>query len=184
MEVCENANIMQGDLIIDVCAAPGSKSLHAVSKGAIVDARDISLHKVSVIEENIKRLNADNISAKVWDATVYDDSSKEKADVVIADVPCSGFGVIGRKPDIKRNVTKDSLDSIVLLQKSIIDVVWQYVKKNGYLMYSTCTLRKAENEEMVDYIISKYPFKIEYIKTQFPDDEHDGFFIARLKRIG
>ena len=184
MMVCEKANIKQGDHVIDVCAAPGSKSLHAVSKGAIVDARDISLHKVSVIEENIERLNAKNITAKVWDATVYDDSSKEAADIVIADVPCSGFGVIGRKPDIKRNVTKDSLESIVLLQKSIIDVVWQYVKKNGYLMYSTCTLRKAENEEMVDYITSKYPFSTEYMQTQFPDDEHDGFFIARLKRIG
>ena len=72
---------------------------------------------------------------------------------------------------------------MTLIVQNVVNV-WQYVKKNGYLMYSTCTLRKAENEEMVDYIVSKYPFCAEYIKTQFPDDEHDGFFIARLKRIG
>ena len=184
MLVCEKANIKPGDKIIDVCAAPGSKSLHAVSKGAVVDARDISAHKVAVIEENIRRMHAQNITARVCDATVCDEASIESADIVIADVPCSGFGVMGRKPDIKRNVTKDSLDSIITLQREILDVIWQYVKKDGYLMYSTCTLRKAENEQQVEYITGRYPFETEYMETVFPDDEHDGFFVARLKRIG
>ena len=184
MMVCEKAHIRQGDLIIDVCAAPGGKSLHAVSKGAIVEARDISEYKVSLIEENIKRLKAVNITTKVWDATVPDEASVEAADIVFADVPCSGFGVIGKKPDIKRNITKDGLESIVRLQRSIIDAVYRYAKVGGYLMYSTCTLRKAENEEQVRYITEHYPYELEEMETLFPDKDRDGFFIARLKRIG
>lgn len=184
MLVCENAHIKDGDIVLDVCAAPGGKSLHAVSKGAKVFARDVSEHKISLIEENIERLNAENITLKVWDATEFDDSVKDFADIVIADVPCSGFGVISKKPDIKNNVTKDSLDSIVELQRKIIDNVCRYVKKGGYLMYSTCTLRKAENEEQVAYIVKEHPFEQEFVKTVFPDEDHDGFFIARLKRIG
>ena len=108
----------------------------------------------------------------------------ESADILIADVPCSGFGVISKKPDIKKNVTRDSLDSIIMLQKNILDASWRYVKVGGYLMYSTCTLRKAENEEQVKYIEEHYPFETEKMQTIFPDDEHDGFFIARFKRIG
>ena len=184
MLVCENAHIKQGDIVLDVCAAPGGKSLHAVSKGANVEARDVSEYKVSLIEENIERLNAKNITVKVWDATEFDESVLDHADVVIADVPCSGFGVISKKPDIKNNITKDGLDFIVELQKRIIDNVCHYVKKGGYLMYSTCTLRKAENEEQVAYIVKNHPFEQEFVKTVFPDEDHDGFFIARLKRIG
>ena len=184
MLVCENAHIKNGDIVLDVCAAPGGKSLHAVSKGAKVEARDVSEYKTSLIEENIERLNAKNITVKVWDATKFDESVKDYADIVIADVPCSGFGVISKKPDIKNNVTKDSLDSIVELQRKIIDNVCRYVKKGGYLMYSTCTLRKAENEEQVAYIVKEHPFEQEFVKTVFPDEDHDGFFIARLKRIG
>ena len=113
-----------------------------------------------------------------------DEDAIEQADIVIADVPCSGFGVMGRKPDIKRNVTEEGLVSLCELQKSIMDNVWQYVKKGGTLMYSTCTLRKAENDNMVEYLTSKYPLELEKMETLFPDENHDGFFIARLKRIG
>lgn len=184
MLVCENANITPGCKVIDICAAPGGKCLHAVSKGGIVDARDVSQHKVELIEENIKRLKAESVTVKIWDATITDETVIESADILIADVPCSGFGVISKKPDIKKNVTRDSLDSIIMLQKSILDASWRYVKTGGYLIYSTCTLRKAENEEQVKYIEEHYPFETEKMQTVFPDDQHDGFFIARLKRIG
>lgn len=181
MMVCERAGIKPGDRVLDVCAAPGGKSLHALSKGAVVEARDVSDYKVSLIEENVSRLRAEGITTKVWDATVPDENCIENADVVIADVPCSGFGVIGRKPDIKLNVTKEGLESLVALQRQIIDTVCEYVKPGGTLMYSTCTLRKAENENQLEYIISKHPqFKVDSAETLFPDGEHDGFFIARL----
>jgi len=184
MMVCEYADIKKGDMLIDVCAAPGGKSLHAISKGARVQARDVSEYKLSLIEANKERLSANKLSGLVWDATVLDEDAIEKADIVIADVPCSGLGVMGRKPDIKRNITQAGLDSLCLLQKSIMDNVWQYVKKGGTLMYSTCTLRKAENDDMVDYLIENYPFELVMKETLFPEKNHDGFFIARLKRIG
>lgn len=184
MLVCERAGIKPGDKVIDVCAAPGGKSLHAVSKGAIVDARDVSDRKVALINENIDRLNAEkNIAVKVWDATVSDSESFRKADIVIADVPCSGLGVMGKKPDIKRNVTVEGWESIVALQQEIVDTVINYVKPGGTLMYSTCTLRKAENEEQVERIINTYPdFSLESMETLFPCKDYDGFFIAKLKR--
>lgn len=183
MLVCERAGIRPGDNVIDVCAAPGGKSLHAVSKGAIVDSRDVSDRKVALIEENIDRLNAKNITAKVWDATVPDHESFEKADIVIADVPCSGLGVMGKKPDIKRNVTAEGFESIVVLQQNIVDAVIDYVKPGGTLMYSTCTLRKAENEEQVERIVNMHPdFQVESMETLFPCKDYDGFFIAKIRR--
>lgn len=184
MMVCENAQINKNDKVIDVCAAPGGKSLHAICKGAVVEARDVSGYKVSLIEENRERLCADRLSTLVWDATVFDENAVESADILIADVPCSGLGVMGRKPDIKRNVTKEGLDSICELQKTIMDTVWKYTKVGGTLMYSTCTLRKAENDNMVEYLTANYPLELQKMDTLFPDDNHDGFFIARLKRIG
>lgn len=183
MLVCERAGINPGDNVIDVCAAPGGKSLHAASKGAIVDSRDVSDRKVALINENIERLGAKNVTARVWDATLPDSESKGKADIVIADVPCSGLGVMGKKPDIKRNVTDEGFESIVALQQDIVDAVIEYVKPGGTLMYSTCTLRKAENEKQVERIIDKYPeFSVESMETLFPCKDHDGFFIAKLKR--
>ena len=184
MMVCEYANITAGNKVIDVCAAPGGKSLHAISKGAIVEARDVSDGKVALIEENKERMHADKLTTLVRDAAILDEDAIKQADIVIADVPCSGFGVMGRKPDIKRNITKQGLESLCELQKAIMDNVWQYAKVGGTLMYSTCTLRKAENDNMVEYLTDKYPLILEKMETLFPDENHDGFFIARLKRIG
>lgn len=183
MMVCERAGIRKGDKVLDVCAAPGGKSLHAVSKGAVVEARDVTQAKVDRIEENIERLRAENIVTKVSDATVFDENCEEKFDIVIADVPCSGFGVMGKKPDIKKNVTEEGLGSLTELQRSITDVVSRYVKHGGVLMYSTCTLRKDENEKQVEYILQNNPeFEVESMETLFPGENHDGFFIARLRR--
>lgn len=93
--------------VIDVCAAPGGKSINAALMADIghVSSRDISGRKVSLIKENAERLGIDNITYKVWDAVKKDEESVEKADVLICDLPCSGLGIIGRKPDIKYNVT-------------------------------------------------------------------------------
>ena len=108
MLVAEIANPQKGDYVIDMCAAPGGKSLHIGDKMegfGTVDARDISQYKVNLIEENIQRLNSINVQAKVQDATIFDVESECKADIVLADVPCSGYGVIGKKPEIKYRST-------------------------------------------------------------------------------
>ena len=182
--VCNIAGIKAGDVVIDVCAAPGGKSIHACDLGAYVYASDISQKKIDYIKQNAKRCNVDNITIKVQDATILDESMLDKADVLIADVPCSGLGVIGKKSDIRFKVKKEDLDKIVQIQKKIIDTVHRYVKKGGILMYSTCTLNPDENEKMAQYIVDNYSFEMLYEKQFIPGiDGTDGFYLSKLKKL-
>ena len=145
-------------LVLDVCAAPGGKSVLASllmqGKGKII-SRDLTYDKVSMIDENCRRLGISNIETQVFDATSLDEALKEKVDFVIADLPCSGLGIIGRKPDIKYNVTPEKLKELSELQKSILDVIAEYVKHGGELHYSTCTLNPVENEANFNYLLLK-----------------------------
>ncbi len=204
MLAIEAAGIRAGDFVLDVCAAPGGKSLHAASKtgeNGRVEARDITERKTDLIEENIARLKKKQVTTKVWDAAVLDESMIGKADVVLADVPCSGLGILGKKRDIKYRVTPESLEEITKLQRAIMDTVWQYVKPGGTLLYSTCTIRREENQEMVSYLTEHYPLKTESLDEYLPkvlwsestkkgylqllpgEHECDGFFFARFRRV-
>ncbi len=141
-----------GDLVLDVCAAPGGKSLHAASllRGTgMVEARDISEYKIAYLNENIRRMRLTNIRTKVWDAAVLDESMRERADIVIADLPCSGLGVLGNKSDLKYRMTAEKQTELVRLQKQILTAAAAYIKPGGYLVYSTCTINRRENENMV-----------------------------------
>jgi len=185
----EAAQIQPKDFVIDVCAAPGGKSLLAAEMGCRVLARDVSEQKVERIRENVERMGLDNVEIQVQDATVFDQTYKEAADVVLMDVPCSGLGVMGKKRDIKYHVSPESLKSIVELQKNIVEHSWQYVKPGGTLLYSTCTIHSAENEDMVRWICENFPFEVDPINEEcvcmqmLPGfTETDGFFFARLKR--
>jgi 16S rRNA (cytosine967-C5)-methyltransferase len=191
-----------GEYIIDVCAAPGGKSLHLASllKDGFVDARDLTEYKVSLIRENIERSGFQNIEAKCQDAMVYDEKSFEKADILIADLPCSGLGVLGRKNDIKYHCSREKQRELVKLQRNILEVVLKYIKPGGVLIYSTCTICPEENEENVKWITSHFPFSLESIEPYLPKTlceetarrgylqllpgihKTDGFFIARLKK--
>lgn len=135
-------------LIIDVCASPGGKSINAAIAfpTAKIISRDRSKEKISLIEENAKRMELLNIHPQIWDAEIFDDEYREKADIVIADLPCSGLGVMGRKPDIKYRLRSSDIDELCGLQGKILETVSGYVKEGGILIYSTCTLSKAENE--------------------------------------
>lgn len=196
------APIKEGDMVLDVCAAPGGKSTHIADRlngtGQVI-ACDITDNKVDRIEENIDRLGLTNVSAMVADATIENKEWLGEANLVLADVPCSGLGVIGKKPDIKYRVKAEQLESIVSLQRSIIDNVVKYVSPDGYLMYSTCTINKAENEENVQYITDNYPFEVVPVSNvpdqlkQFVGEDGclktiqglgktDGFFIAILRK--
>ncbi|MBP3477213.1 MAG: 16S rRNA (cytosine(967)-C(5))-methyltransferase RsmB [Lachnospiraceae bacterium] len=202
MLVVEVAGIKAGDTVIDVCAAPGGKALHAAAKlngtGQVI-ACDVTEYKTDKIEENRQRLQLPNVSVRVQDARKADQSLVDKADVLIADVPCSGLGVIGKKQDIKYRVTQESLNEIVQLQKEILQNVTGYVKPGGIMMYSTCTMNPAENEKMVQWICSELGFKPESMAPYMPRalqkeaekgyiqllpgiHETDGFFLARLRR--
>ncbi len=148
----------ENDKVIDVCAAPGGKSIFVAlsMKGTgCVISRDVSDRKTEQIRENAERLGLDNIAVQTVDATLHIAQDEESADIVLADLPCSGLGIIGRKPDIKYNVTKEKIAGIVALQREILDSVCSYVKHGGYIVYSTCTLNPKENEENVRYIADK-----------------------------
>ncbi len=171
MMAVQAAGIKSGMHVIDVCAAPGGKAMHAASKlkeSGLVEARDVSDHKVAMIEEQIARCRYKNITSSVLDARNVEETSIESADVVLLDVPCSGLGVIGKKRDIKYRVTKESLKDIVKLQKEIVQTVWQYVKKGGTLIYSTCTLNKEENEQMVEWMTHSFPLMLGSIDSFIP----------------
>ena len=129
MLVAEVAGIQENAHIIDVCAAPGGKSLHAACKlnhTGMVEARDLTEYKVNLIQQNIDRMKYDNIKAMVADALIFEPEKENTADIVFADLPCSGLGVMGKKRDIKYHVTEGTLKDIVTLQQSMLHIVQRY----------------------------------------------------------
>lgn len=186
MKAALMASPRQGDYCIDVCAAPGGKSLHLaelMQGTGMVEARDLTDFKVSLIEENIRRMKAGNIRAVCMDACVPDEASVEKADVVLADVPCSGLGVLSKKSDLKYRMSLEQQSDLVQLQRRILDTVWKYVKPGGTLVYSTCTVHKAENEGNVKWFVEHCPFVLREQIQMLPGiDPWDGFYIAKLER--
>lgn len=202
MLVVEAAGIRPEDTVVDVCAAPGGKALHAAGKlggtGQVI-ACDVSRYKTDKIEENRARMGIQNVDIRVRDARVRDQSLVGQADVLLADVPCSGLGVIGHKQDIKYRVTKESLTQIVSLQKEIITNVIEYIKQGGILMYSTCTMNPSENEKMAEWICDTFAFEPVDMTQELPEalkeqaergmvqllpgvHETDGFFFAKLRK--
>ncbi len=180
----EAAGIKATDICMDICAAPGGKTMLAAEKAGQVLSRDVSEYKVELIRENCQRMQIEEkVTTEVWDATVRDAEKQEFADVVLMDVPCSGLGVMGKKRDIKYHVTTDSLESLTELQKQIVESSWQYVKKGGTLLYSTCTINRKENQDMVQWICESFPFVLEEERQILPGfEEADGFYYARLRR--
>ena len=205
MLVAELAGLKKNDFVLDVCSAPGGKAIHAAtilenSGGGVVISRDISERKTALINENVVRMQINNITVQVADATVPDESLFGRADVVIADLPCSGIGIMAKKPEIRYRMSQKNQEELVKLQKQILNVVHRYVKPGGILMYSTCTINKRENEEQAKEICKKYGFvpamEEALVPKQLKADvqengwiqllpgvhECDGFFISRLKK--
>jgi 16S rRNA (cytosine967-C5)-methyltransferase len=201
--VGEIADPKKGDYVIDVCGAPGGKSIHIADKldgTGMVEVRDLSLLKINMVEENIRRCGFLNIRTKVQDALVTDLDSVEKADIVIADLPCSGLGIIGRKPDIKYRMTPEALESLAALQRNILTVAQAYVKPGGRLIFSTCTINRKENEENARWFLEQFPFDCISLKGKLGEKLDlaaanrdfiqllpgihpcDGFFIAAFQK--
>ena len=201
--VGEIASPEKDSYIIDVCAAPGGKSLHLADKlegTGMVEARDLTYQKTALIEENMARCGVTNMKTLVWDALETDLSAMAKADIVIADLPCSGLGIIGRKPDIKYNMTPEKLEELAGLQREILSVVWQYVKPGGLLCYSTCTIDRLENQDNAAWLRDRFPLVPVDLTDRFgglPQEPslkdgwiqflpgvhpYDGFFISVFRR--
>ena len=186
MMVAETASPKPGDFVLDVCAAPGGKSVHMAQLLAgtgMVEARDLTEYKAEMIRENAERCRISNLRVKVWDALIFDESMEQQADVVIADLPCSGLGVIGTKTDIKYKISEEKIHSLCELQSRILDVVHRYVKPKGILMYSTCTMTPEENDIQVSQFLLRHPEYTLLSQCQLlPDEGCDGFFIAKLQK--
>ncbi len=185
--------------VLDCCSAPGGKSFAAAiameGQGKIMSC-DIHAHKTGLIANGAARLGLTNITVRQQDASVQAAQWVEAMDVVIVDVPCSGLGIIRKKPDIRYKDLAE-LSQLPELQKKILENQASYVKKGGVLLYSTCTVLKAENEDVVTDFLSRHPdFTLEPLELPavFPKNETgmltlipgeydtDGFFICRLRR--
>ena len=185
--------------LLDCCSAPGGKSFAAaiaLEGRGLITSCDVHAHKVALIENGAARLGLTNIRARQQDATEFVPEWEEAMDAVIADVPCSGLGIIRKKPDIRyKNLAE--LQELPALQLAILENQARYVKKGGVLLYSTCTVLKAENEEIVSAFLEKHhDFHTEplTLPAAFPENktgmltlipgqyDTDGFFICRLRR--
>ena len=189
----------EGARVLDCCAAPGGKSFAAAiameGNGSIVSC-DLHQHKTALMEKGAQRLGLTNISVRLQDATVRVGEWENAMDVVLADVPCSGLGIIRKKPDIRYKDIAET-EELPKLQLQILENQSAYVKKGGVLMYSTCTILKRENEQVVEAFLGAHPeFCLEPLNLpgNFPKNESgmltllpgeydtDGFFICRLRR--
>ena len=176
------------ELVLDACSAPGGKTTYMAelmnNKGKI-EAWDIHEHRTKLVEQNAKRLGIDIISTQVKDASIYDEKLTEKFDKILLDVPCLGIGVIKRKPDIKWQRKIEDVEEITTIQKTILENCSKYLKKGGELVYSTCSILKEENEEVISKFLTKnknFVINENGIINIFTDEEKDGFFICKLHK--
>ncbi len=179
--------------ILDLCSAPGGKTgfmAQLMENSGHITACDIHSHKLELIEQNLKRLGVTNFTTLSNDATSFNKNFENAFDMVLCDVPCSGLGVIRRRPDIKWTKSIEGNNEIIKIQQKILDTATPYVKKGGRLMYSTCTINKEENEENVKYLLKNNPsfslleqFEKDLGRQLLPHtDETDGFFYAIFER--
>lgn len=160
--VGQASGVREGEFVLDVCGAPGGKSLDLADRlkgsGQVV-VRDLTESKIALVEDNIYRSGFTNIRAEVWDAREFDPEWENGADLVLADLPCSGLGIIGKKPDIKYQASPEKIHDLAVLQREILETVTRYVKPGGRLVYSTCTISPEENEKQREWILANFPFE-------------------------
>ena len=174
----------ENERILDCCAAPGTKTMAMAemmyNKGHI-DSFDLHAHRKDLIESDAKRLGIDIVHAGVQDATKF--KSSVLYDRILCDVPCSGYGVLSRKPDIKLRMLPEDMDTLIPLQYAILNNVCQYVKEGGFIVYSTCTMNKKENEKQIQRFLKEHDmFRLVDEVNIFSDSKQDGFYMAKLVR--
>lgn len=201
MLVAPLLDIVPGETVLDLCSAPGGKTTHIAelleNTGKVL-AFDLHENKLGLIKENCERLGIKNVELKEMDATKINVNLIGAGDKILLDVPCSGLGIIKRKPEIKWNKSREELKEIVKVQREIMENAWQYLKQGGTMVYSTCTLNKEENEQNIEWFLNKHKnCKLEKVfigngdnlryengmLTVLPNEYMDGFFIAKLKKI-
>lgn len=185
---CLKLDPQKDELILDCCSSPGGKTSYIsmlMKDTGRVDAWDIHEHRVELVKELAETLGIHNIKASQNDATIYQSHLRERYDRVLLDVPCSGLGVIRKKPDIKWTRKEEDLNELMDIQRKILENVAMYLKVGGTMVYSTCTVLKEENElQIKDFLDTHKNFELmEQIKL-FPNSSNtDGFYIAKLHKI-
>ena len=193
-------NPQEGEMILDACSAPGGKTTYIAemmhNKGKIF-AWDIHEHRINLVKENAKRLGIHIIKTKCEDASIYKEEYKEKFDKILLDVPCLGLGVLKRKPDIKWKRKKEDIEEITKVQKEILETCSKYLKTGGQLVYSTCSILKEENEDIIQEFLKKHTdfeqislneekYEVNINKNGniqlYQNIENDGFFISKLQK--
>ena len=182
--------------LIDICSAPGGKSFTAsqyMNNTGKIYSCDIHEHRVELIKSGAKRLGIENIIPTVNDATIFNEKFIN-ADCVLCDVPCSGLGIIGKKPEIKYK-SLDEIKELIPIQKEILSTASKYVKKGGTLVYSTCSINPNENRKVCDWFLKEhedfYSVKVspesercidegDYLTLLAHINNCDGFFIAKF----
>ena len=176
-----------GETVVDVCAAPGGKTAAIAEKmdnTGIINACDIYDHKLSLIEEQAERLGITIIKTQKADGRTGIENFDGRADRVLADVPCSGLGVIRRKPEIKYNVQKN-ISQLLGIQRDILQRSSKYLRNGGTMIYSTCTINKNENEKQAEAFLNKNEnFEMLWQKQFMPTAETDGFYICKMIKRG
>lgn len=201
MLVAPLLDLEEGMTVIDLCSAPGGKTTHIAeilrNTGKVI-AFDLHESKLGLIKENCDRLGITNVTTCAGDATKLNPELVASSERVLIDVPCSGLGIIRKKPEIKWNKKRNDLREIIPVQREIMNNAWQYLKKGGVMIYSTCTLNKEENEENIEWFVNSHKdcevkrifvgkqdnlvYSREGLLTIMPNENMDGFFIAKLEK--
>lgn len=181
------------EMILDMCAAPGGKTTHISqlmeNRGTVV-ACDVFESRLKLIDEAAQRLGITNIMTQKSDGCIFRPEEKEKYDRILLDAPCSGLGIIRRKPEIRYTMTKKARKELVKIQKTLLDHAAQYLKPEGTLVYCTCTVNGDENEKQIQTFLDRHPYMhleksidaLEMVRTNPLDDGCDCFFMCKLKK--
>ena len=184
---------LENSIILDICAAPGSKSCNIqeiTNNQSIIYCNDINQNKIARIKENVEKCAVKNVQYMNFDATILQKDLINKFDRILVDAPCSATGVINKNPEIKLFRTKKDVENLVNTQRQILENCEKYLKEGGILVYSTCSLLKEENEKNVEFIenrlhlkrkdIEFYGDKNEFIKLMPFQKGTQGFFISKF----
>jgi len=186
---------------LDLCSAPGGKTTlisELLDGTGTLIAGDIHPHKLKLVNDNLRRLELKDVTVKLMDATVFEESLRNRFDKILLDAPCTGYGVMRKKPDMKYKKSTTEIQSLVEIQRKMITNASKYLKKGGILLYSTCTISEDENENMIKWAVEgNNGLKLESLKGILPNEVvgedgmvrlypnvhgTDGFFIARMKK--
>lgn len=186
MMICRAVPEFKGKRILDACAAPGGKTAYLASlaeNDVYLTAWEIHPHRKELLDHSLRRLNV-SARTECRDAAVYDPAYTQSFDRVLLDVPCSGFGLLADKPDIRYSKSEQDVESLVEVQRSILGACSDYVSMDGYLIYATCTISKRENhDQVVSFLSSHHDFILTEERQLLPFRDHtDGFYYAVLRR--